>query len=69
MMEWQPIETAPKDGRWLIVFAEGATVPEVAKWGKIKGETGWCDPDIDEFQPVWNVTHWMPLPAPPTQGD
>ena len=65
-MEWQPIETAPKDGTLVLVWDEdtgGAFAAqflvEVTGWGN-PGE--WMDwHGMRLLQP----THWMPLPDPP----
>lgn len=67
MSDWQPIETAPKDGQF-IAFARGASGSPmdvfygVAEWVEKKSGgfvEGW----------FWNYairpTHWMPLPEPP----
>ena len=59
-MEWQPIETAPKDGwksRFLAADACGWIF--VCHWG----EDAWLDDSFDclDYEPV----KWMPLPAPP----
>ena len=61
--EWQPIETAPKDGTHI----------QVGEYGKDAGfhaitalhcTTGWMAfPGFDPIDP----THWQPLPAPPTE--
>lgn len=70
MMEWQPIETAPKDGSRFIAWTGYMTVSPV-EWqeGGVISEEGfllwWQDPAggcLAEVRP----THWMPLPAPPT---
>jgi hypothetical protein len=56
---WQPIETAPKDGR--VILAPVDFQPFVAL-------LSWCDDDtdwIDDFGMVFHPTHWMPLPSPP----
>lgn len=56
MSEWQPIETAPKDGTWFLAYE--ADVPMyTAHWD----EDGWYDLE-------WKCrpTHWMPLPEPPS---
>lgn len=60
---WQPIETAPKDGEEVLVFF-GVVAMEVAS---IKdGE--WIV--ACEARPCFaKPTHWMPLPAPPPEGD
>lgn len=76
-MKWEPIETAPKDGTWILAVARGF-VPAVAKW-----EPGWRKGGSFEFVEVetfanddhwqeyvdttdpWRPTHWMPLPEPP----
>ena len=66
-MQWQPIETAPKDGRPVIVrLDEGEII--VARFSRDKIGTGWWDEHANSCQ-SWadaNATHWMPLPDPPT---
>lgn len=58
---WQPIETAPKDGRWLLLVARSG-LPDVGRWfDQGRYETGfWAVHAIR-----WEATHWMPLPLPP----
>lgn len=55
---WQPIETAPKDGTWILLLHENHSTPTVGRW--IDG--GWFSDDGLK----WPSTHWMPLPAAPT---
>lgn len=68
-MDWQPIETAPKDGRAVVVYAEYGmsgkkrrapiTFASVARFSR---GWGWLSVPTDiQLHP----THWMPLPAPP----
>lgn len=67
---WQPIETAPRDGTFILAwcvhpYASSMTSPEdyvgpVIAWWIDHNGGGW----------VWhghlgNFTHWRPLPAPP----
>lgn len=59
--EWQPIETAPKDGRQCIIAIEGSSRAFLAQyngeaWNTIHAGKDWTG---------HNVTHWMPLPKPP----
>ena len=64
---WQPIETAPKDGRDLLVFeGSGMCVANWDDWKQRNGQTaGWRD---GQCYPV-NPTHWMPLPQPPANDN
>jgi len=60
---WQPIETAPKDGRRVLVMWEyWSSEPFVAyfKHGRWNGEVALSECSDD------GPTHWMPLPSPPT---
>jgi hypothetical protein len=52
---WQPIETAPKDVASLLFSFESG--PSVKHWGGFCGHNQPC------------FTHWMPLPAAPTEGE
>lgn len=61
-MEWQPIETAPRDGTRILLFREG--------W-HVNCAVGYWRIDWHEFAPVGGEcfpqpTHWMPLPPPPS---
>lgn len=80
MSEWQPIETAPKDGTWFLASREGE--------GPEDFELGCYEPYyFDEYEEAgdglfkkqkrllgeWRgfnnmhrMTHWMPLPAAPS---
>jgi hypothetical protein len=56
--QWQPIETAPKDGTAVLTYRGPGLIAVAEFWV----ECGWIVPDGME---ITNVTHWMPLPAPP----
>ena len=67
--EWQPIETAPQDGRRII----GCYVPDgdaaVVRWKAGHGDWhGYWNLDVCGSYAEdgeWWPTHWMPLPEPP----
>ena len=69
MTEWQPIETAPKDGTVFLAYWEPPrNFPYKDKYhvchyahGVIW--PGWINTPDDL------PTHWMPLPPPPKKGD
>ena len=64
---WEPIATAPKDGRNILLadfeisdgeaMASGGWDRKNAQWWSWAGQTA--------SGPVIRPTHWMPLPAPP----
>lgn len=62
-MKWEPIETAPRDGTWILgwrksnVFIDG--VQTVMAFDDV--EDHWVDGCFEVDPP----THWMPLPEPP----
>jgi hypothetical protein len=69
-LEWQPIETAPKNGKDILVAAPGFT-PELAWWdAEDVWLKGWhCGGGrSDTYGPSFEPTHWMPLPAPPARA-
>lgn len=63
MSEWQPIETAPEEGEFLVFNGEEVTFASRDsdglfwtmgyRWG--------------EHGQMLHLTHWMPLPEPPEQ--
>jgi hypothetical protein len=73
-MEWQPIESAPKDGQYVIVTyfpANGRAPVRISWWGKYQIESGdWFDGwRISHRKPLrFSPTHWMPLPKPPQES-
>lgn len=76
-MDWQPIETAPRDGTVILLFIEDHVIDGswdrfVRQDGSIYEPTSWDVARLSSHgcgccssendQP----THWMPLPPPPT---
>ena len=74
---WRPIETAPKDGRRILLWWRTCTEPITGSWciddtydDRPKGwnspEQGWCA-DGDQCIPrnQKDCTNWMPLPPAP----
>ena len=71
-MNWQPIETAPRDGTAILVYCGGVCEREMVVvryedtssegpfgkfcWKELSGQGGWAEKC---------VTHWVPLPDPP----
>ena len=82
-MEWQPIETAPKDGTRIILYFPRTDIVIGGSWQEVRDgdwESGyhyWFEWKVDdklffmEDDPDWwNPTHWMPLmplPEPPKE--
>ena len=64
-MNWQPIETAPKDGRGIIIFYYPKAGMAFAFWHEEK----WLEvsPGLVSMEENTHCkpTHWMPLPEPP----
>lgn len=62
-MDWQPIETAPKDGTHMLATGYDFDDP---RQGRHAAVVSWCgDAFMDNYEPYEWLTHWMPLPAPP----
>lgn len=75
MSQWQPIETAPKDGSWFIGYCDGREqIYIVMRWWD-----GFFPPDDDDLSceeegrwtcdgdgRVEDVTHWLPFEPHPS---
>jgi hypothetical protein len=84
-MEWQPIETAPRDGSWFMICnaADGFDSYEVGKFDPMPWpEYIRADTEAElyykelrtvhewrGFNNMHRATHWMPLPAPPVHAE
>jgi hypothetical protein len=77
-MDWQPIETAPRDGTpVLLYFAHYPIYEPDYRNAAERCEVGWFSGGVwhesgtahDLFEPwrdkAGRPTHWMPLPPPP----
>lgn len=62
MIEWQPIETAPKDGRVILAWWSEEYMETIRYHD---GEWVWSH-DYDSWNDNFKPTHWMPRPAPPS---
>lgn len=70
-MTWQPIETAPKNGRsvdlWVLDSnGTGYRYPNAIFAFNGEDGMGWTDSNSHEaLEPDVKPTHWIPLPEPP----
>jgi len=73
--EWQPIDTAPKDGTVILVFLLNFWTIScritTAAWSSTEslratGDGEWLV-DAPAHHPPLTPTHWMPLPPPPAE--
>lgn len=72
--EWQPIETAPRDGSRILVMLraseQGPAEVDLAHWEESprSGDACWIasdsDPDCEIIYPESDLAYWMPLPMP-----
>lgn len=75
--EWQPIETAPKDGTYILLWVNEFE-HQIGHWQQMKTKnakrTGWRltsgagQPEFQLLESEWPALRWMPLPPPPTTG-
>ena len=74
---WQSIETAPKDGSYLLLWEQYSDAPFVGYWSDgswsvshehVDAEGGWDGANVVDALSM-PITHWMPLPAAPGPAD
>lgn len=70
MSYWRPIETAPKDGTWVLLFSKvddcgfdwyAEWCPSIRTGRYYEDHWFYCE----EYSIGEKPTHWMPLPPPP----
>jgi hypothetical protein len=67
--QWQPIETAPKDGTLFLAFVKwkirkrSGQMIEIISWEK--DDKDWISLMGGLLDKAFTATHWMPLPEPP----
>jgi len=67
--EWQPIETAPKDGSEFQAWTKYGAWKPLVSWR----DGAWCECEGNDFW-RWSrlftpLYHWMPLPHPPQETE
>jgi hypothetical protein len=66
-LQWQPIETAPKDGADILAIVAGCRT--IIRWGKCSHVPlyGWIDISFADYNDLdfCDPECWMPLPKPP----
>ncbi len=73
-LEWQPIETAPRDGTVIELIAPMSEYPRIGKWVDFPsfvfrgvrepGISKWVDANLT-FPEIKNPTLWRPIPPLP----
>jgi len=67
MNEWQPIETAPKDGSRILAFFPIINNYKILTVEFLRHRWYICPYDSEFEMMGGDPTHWMPLPNPPKQ--
>lgn len=71
-LAWRPIETAPKDGTSVLLFADNWGEPVVGSFAYSHDENGDETEVRDWFSSFGDTLdepeHWMPLPEPPKES-
>lgn len=66
--EWQPAETAPRNGDEFLGCLYGQVAHEAMQLVVFYDDSSspfcWCSPDGPHYHPM-ALTHWRPLPPPP----
>ncbi len=73
---WQPIETAPTDGTYVLLFEKYGTLPFIGRcmepsgvWSAshehVRAEGGWDGAVVVDYLCQELVLYWMPLPEAP----
>jgi len=71
--DWQPIETAPKSGMFLVYYPPQKITRDNHEFEIKDGEMSiTCSLAMNLFKDMedhkeWVATHWMPLPKPPEE--
>lgn len=69
--QWQPIETAPKDGSEIVVW-DGLQM-QIVSWSctSVYGRKGWvfgeCQGEYNSRQEIESPTRWQPKPNEPEE--
>jgi len=63
MSDWRTIDSAPKDGTFILLAHRDGVSSGYFDFDWMLGEAA----GYDGNHPIWltHVTHWMPLPNPP----
>lgn len=70
---WQPIESAPKDGTFVLINEMYSESPVVAQfesgrwWVRADYFESYGDYTMVDKESEGYFTHWQPLPTPPTE--
>ena len=62
MNEWRTIDSAPRQADVLICFRNGTVLPVM------KRMDNWYFWNGDKLYQPGHITHWMPLPEPPSNA-
>jgi len=63
---WRDIETAPRDGTFILLWSPRWRASQVQRWACIKNAAGRKAFVSESGIPKMHIpTHWMPLPIPP----
>lgn len=65
MMEWQPIETAPKNGTVILVCGGNAGFYYPTTLAALWDNGEWLPDQWEQVDESLEPEYWMPLPEPP----